>query len=72
MLCHMIAVGEKSGELETMLSKAAQSYENEVNATLSGITSIIEPIMMVIVGSIVLVIVLSVLLPMADMIGKVH
>jgi len=72
MLCHMIAVGEKSGELENMLSKASQAYENEVNATLSGITSIIEPIMMVIVGAIVLLIVLSVLLPMADMIGKVH
>ncbi len=72
MVCHMIAVGEKSGELEQMLSRAAQAYENEVNATLSGLTSLLEPVMMVVVGSIVLFIVFSVLLPMADLIGKVQ
>ncbi len=72
MVCHMIAVGEKSGELEKMLSRASKAYENEVNATLSGLTSILEPVMMIVVGAIVLFIVLSVLLPMTDMIGKVR
>ena len=71
MVCHMIAVGETSGELEQMLGRAAKAYENEVDATLSGITSLLEPIMMIIVGAIVLLIVVSVLLPMADMIGKI-
>lgn len=71
MVCHMIAVGEKSGELEQMLSRAATSYENEVNSTLSGLTSLLEPVMMILVGGIVLFIVISVLLPMADLIGKV-
>ncbi|MBX7137280.1 MAG: type II secretion system inner membrane protein GspF [Oligoflexia bacterium] len=72
MLCHMIAVGEKSGELESMLSRAATSYENEVEAALSGLTSLLEPLLMVIVGGIVLFIVLSILLPMADLISNVQ
>lgn len=72
MLCHMIAVGEKSGELENMLTHASKAYENEVNATLSGLTSLLEPVMMIIVAAIVLFIMISVLLPMADMIGKIQ
>ena len=46
MLCHMIAVGEKSGALESMLEKAGQAYENDVNSTVEGLTSILEPILM--------------------------
>ena len=72
MLSQMVAVGEKSGELESMLGRAADAYEREVNATLSGLTSLIEPIMMVVVGAIVLCIVISVLLPMADLINIVQ
>lgn len=68
MLSHMIAIGEKSGALEDMLEKAGGAYENEVNATLGRLTSLLEPLMMVFVGGIVLVIVVSVLLPMADLI----
>ena len=72
MLAHMIAVGEKSGELESMLEKAGKAYDTEVNATLGRLTSMLEPIMMIIVGGIVLTIVLSVLLPMADLITIVQ
>lgn len=68
MMSHMIAIGEKSGALEGMLDKAGKAYENEVNATLGRLTSLLEPLMMVFVGGIVLVIVVSVLLPMADLI----
>jgi len=68
MLSHMIAVGERSGELESMLDKAGKSYQNEVNAALAGLTSLLEPLLMIVVGGIVLVIVISVLLPMADLI----
>ena len=68
MLSHMIAVGERSGELETMLDKAGKSYQNEVNAALAGLTSLLEPLLMIVVGGIVLIIVVSVLLPMADLI----
>ncbi|MDZ4787267.1 MAG: type II secretion system F family protein, partial [bacterium] len=72
LLIHMIAVGETSGRLETMLVKAAKSYENEVNATLSGLTSLIEPVMMIVLGGIVFSIVISVLLPMVDLINIVQ
>ncbi|NDC38615.1 MAG: type II secretion system protein GspF [Proteobacteria bacterium] len=68
MLSHMIAIGEKSGALEGMLDKAGKAYEAEVNATLGRLTSLLEPLMMVFVGGIVLIIVVSVLLPMADLI----
>lgn len=72
MLSHMIAIGEKSGELEGMLDKAGRAYENEVNATLGRLTSLLEPLMMIFVGGIVLVIVISVLLPMADLITLIQ
>jgi type II secretory pathway component PulF len=72
MLGQMIAVGERSGELETMLGKASVAYENEVDATLSGLTSLLEPLLMIVVGGIVLVIVISVLLPMVDLISVVQ
>ena len=72
MLSHMIAIGEKSGELESMLDKAGRAYENEVNATLGRLTSLLEPLMMIFVGGIVLVIVISVLLPMADLITLIQ
>lgn len=68
MLVHMVAAGESSGRLESMLVKAGKAYENEVNATLSGLTSLIEPIMMIILGGIVLSIVMSILLPMIDLV----
>ena len=54
-----------------MLLKAGKSYENDVNASLAGLTSLLEPLMMVFVGGIVLMIVISVLLPMADLINLV-
>lgn len=72
LIWHMIAVGEKSGQLEDMLSKAGRAYESEVNATLSGITRLIEPLMMIGVGGVVLCIVISVLMPMADLINVVQ
>jgi general secretion pathway protein F len=72
MLCQMVAVGEKSGELEAMLDRAASAYEKEVDATLNGLTSLLEPAMMIAVGVIVFGIVISVLLPMADMITVVQ
>jgi general secretion pathway protein F len=68
---HMVAAGETSGRLETMLVKAGKSYENEVNALLAGLTSLIEPIMMIVLGMIVISIVISILLPMVDLINVI-
>ncbi len=72
MLVQMMAVGEKSGELESMLKKAGTAYQNEANATLGGLTRILELLMIIIVGVIVLWVVLSVLMPMVDLIDLVQ
>jgi len=67
MLIHMIAVGEKSGELEQMLAKAADSYDNEVSSAITAFTSIFEPMMILIGGAVVLFIVLAILLPIFEL-----
>jgi general secretion pathway protein F len=71
MLHHMVSVGEQSGQLEGMLQKAGTAYEKDVNSALDGLTSLLEPLLMIVVGGIVLVIVISVLLPMADLINAI-
>jgi type II secretory pathway component PulF len=67
LLVHMIAVGEKSGELEQMLSRAADAYDNEVEASVSALTSIMEPVMIIFMGGVVLFIVMAILLPIFQM-----
>ncbi len=53
MVGHMIAVGEETGQLETMLSKVADFYETEVDAKVKALTALIEPIMIAFVGGVV-------------------
>jgi len=67
MVTHMIGIGEKSGELESMLAIIAENYEDQVNNQLSGLTSILEPIMMIGMGLVVGFIVFSVVVPMVEM-----
>jgi general secretion pathway protein F len=67
MVNHMIAVGEKTGELEQMLFKISEAYENEVEMTISRMTSLLGPIVILLLGGIVLFIVLAILLPMFEM-----
>ena len=64
MVTQMVSVGEESGALETMLAKIADFYEDEVNALLKALTSILEPLMIVVVGLIVGFIVIAMYLPM--------
>ena len=64
MVTQMIGVGEETGALEQMLSKIADFYEDEVAAALKALTSILEPLMIIIVGGIVGFIVVSMYLPM--------
>lgn len=64
MVTRMIAVGEETGDLEGMLGKIADFYESEVEAAVKALTSIIEPVMIVIVGGIVGGIIISMYLPM--------
>jgi type IV pilus assembly protein PilC len=64
MVTQMIGVGEETGALEAMLSKIADFYEDEVAAGLKALTSILEPVMIVLVGGIVGFIVVSMYMPM--------
>jgi len=63
----MIAIGEQSGNLESMLYRIADAYEKEVEASVSVVTSIMEPVMILIMGLVVGFIVVSVLLPIFEM-----
>ena len=67
MMIHMISIGEKTGELPEMLKNVASTYENQVNSKIEGLTSIVEPIMIVVMGLAIGFIVLSVFLPLIDM-----
>jgi type IV pilus assembly protein PilC len=64
MVGHMVAVGEETGQLQHMMSKIADFYEDEVDAKVKALTALIEPIMIVFVGGIVGFIVISMYLPM--------
>lgn len=67
MVTHMIAVGEKTGELEQMLFKVSEAYDNEIETTMSRMTSLLGPIVILVLGGVVLFIVLAILLPMFEM-----
>jgi general secretion pathway protein F len=60
---HMIAVGEKSGKLEDMLLRVSDAFETEVETTVQGLTALIEPLMILLMGAVVGFIALSILLP---------
>ena len=67
LFTQMVKVGEQSGELEKMLKKAADVYENEIELSVMNITSMLEPVMILIMGIIVAFIVISICLPIFEM-----
>jgi general secretion pathway protein F len=67
LFTQMVLVGEQSGELEKMLKKAADVYENEIEISVMNITSMLEPIMILLMGIIVAFIVVSICLPIFEM-----
>ena len=71
MVSQMIKIGEETGELDKMLGKVADFYEDEVDTSIASLTSIIEPIMMIGVGIMVGTIVISMYLPMFKMLELV-
>jgi type IV pilus assembly protein PilC len=71
MVSHMVRIGEETGELEKMLGKVADFYEDEVDTAIASLTSIIEPLMMIGVGVMVGIIVISMYLPMFKMLQLV-
>jgi type IV pilus assembly protein PilC len=71
MVVQMIAVGEETGALDNMLQKVADFYEDEVSAAVKSLTSIIEPIMMLGVGTLVGLVVIAMYLPIFNMMNIV-
>jgi len=71
MVGQMVKIGEETGELDAMLGKIADFYEEEVDASIQALTSIIEPIMIIIVGAMVGTIILSMYLPMFKLVTLV-
>jgi general secretion pathway protein F len=67
LVSHMISIGEKSGQLEDMLLRVADSYDNEVATSVEGLTSLVEPIIIVIMAVVVFGIILAVLLPIFEL-----
>lgn len=67
MVTHMIAIGERSGALDEMLEVVAESYEAQVEAKISGLTTLLEPIMILGMGVTVGIIVFAVLMPILQM-----
>jgi general secretion pathway protein F len=63
LVYHMVAIGEKSGELEEMLGNVANAYDNQVETKIAALTSLLEPIMIVVMGVAVAFIVFSILMP---------
>ncbi len=72
MVVNMIDVGEETGELDTMLTKIAETYEDEVETLVSSMVSLLEPIMVIVLGGIVGFIVVSLFLPMVSLIQNVQ
>jgi type IV pilus assembly protein PilC len=71
MVVQMVAVGEQTGALDTMLNKIADFYEDEVDVAVAALTSLLEPILMVVIGSVVGVVLISMYLPIFDLAGKI-
>jgi type IV pilus assembly protein PilC len=71
MVVQMVAVGEQTGALDTMLSKIADFYEDEVDVAVAALTSLLEPILMVVVGAVVGVVLVSMYLPIFDLAGHI-
>jgi type IV pilus assembly protein PilC len=66
----MMAIGEETGELDKMLMKVGAFYETEVEEAVKGLTSMLEPLMIVFVGGIVASVLLSMYLPMFSVFDK--
>lgn len=67
MMLHMIASGETSGELDSMLEKTAKNQENDLQSTVSTLVGMFEPIMLLVMGGIVVLIVIAIMLPIMNM-----
>ena len=71
MLCEMITVGEQTGNLEEVLNRVTEYYENQVEYSMKKLTSAIEPVLILIIGLIVVVCLLAVFIPMLEITSSI-
>jgi general secretion pathway protein F len=67
IVIHMINIGEKTGELENMLTQVSEAYDFQVKTAIDGLTSMLEPLMIIIMGCVIGVIVFSIMIPMFEL-----
>ena len=71
MLCEMITVGEQTGNLEEVLNRVTEYYENQVEYSMKKLTAAIEPVLILIIGLIVVVCLLAVFIPMLEITSSI-
>ena len=67
IVIHMISIGEKTGELENMLTQVSDSYDFQVKTQIGGLTALLEPVMIIMMGVVIGIIVFSIMVPMFEM-----
>jgi general secretion pathway protein F len=72
LVIHMVDVGERSGELEPMLAKVAENYDEQVENTVTRLTALLEPVLILLMVGIVLGIIFAVLVPMLQITGSIR
>ncbi len=71
IVVHMVNIGEKTGDLENMLTLVADAYDYQVKSKVESITTLLNPIMTLLIGAVIFVIVISIIVPMFDMTSKI-
>jgi len=72
MVVQMLSVGEETGQVDTMLQKVATFYDNEVEAMVDALTSLIEPLLIAVIGGCVGAAVIALYMPMFDIIKQIQ
>jgi general secretion pathway protein F len=67
LVYHMIAIGERSGQLEDMLVSVADSYETQVNVRIGALTALLEPLLIVAMGAVIAFVAFSILMPILQL-----
>ncbi len=72
LVTHMVAVGERSGELEAMLAKVADAYDEQVETTISRLTALLQPVLVLLMVGVVSFIIVATLMPLLDLAGALQ
>ncbi len=70
IVVHMVNIGEKTGDLENMLTLVSDAYDFQVKSKVENLTTVLNPIMTLFIGGIIFIVIIAVMLPMFDMMSK--